>query len=236
MRKRFAPAARAATCTVGAMLERSHGLTDAALEAIEDLERRVLMADGGRLKLEWGTLRNRPADRSATCCGGRTVGCSASSGSTASGWPTLELTGWSIRSARRRGIGRALFDAALPIAAGRRRRTLLMVVPRLSDPGGRSCALSLAMTLRSLRARTDGWSAVPTDAARQSISHCARRPPSDIPRLSELYLDGFGDGRCERRQALADERSRTLMIMRRRGGRHRARFTPMTTARRFTGS
>jgi hypothetical protein len=34
------------------MIEPAHGLTDQALEAIAGLERRLLAADGGRLKLD----------------------------------------------------------------------------------------------------------------------------------------------------------------------------------------
>ncbi len=44
------------------MIEQARGLNQAALEAIAGLERRSVAADGGRLKLEWGALRTRPAD------------------------------------------------------------------------------------------------------------------------------------------------------------------------------
>jgi hypothetical protein len=37
----------------------SAGLSPAALDAVADLERRVVAADGGRLKLEWNALRHR---------------------------------------------------------------------------------------------------------------------------------------------------------------------------------
>jgi len=36
-----------------------HGLSPAELTAVADLEQRVIAADGGRLKLEWPTLRAR---------------------------------------------------------------------------------------------------------------------------------------------------------------------------------
>jgi len=39
------------------VLEQAAGLTPRALKAIAELERRVVEADGGRLKLEWGRLR-----------------------------------------------------------------------------------------------------------------------------------------------------------------------------------
>lgn len=41
------------------MVNLSAGLSPAALQAIADLERRVVAADGGRLKLEWNALRHR---------------------------------------------------------------------------------------------------------------------------------------------------------------------------------
>ena len=41
------------------MVELSSGLSAAALDAIADLEGRVVAADGGRLNLEWNALRHR---------------------------------------------------------------------------------------------------------------------------------------------------------------------------------
>ncbi|MGH2873863.1 MAG: hypothetical protein ACRDL5_15560 [Solirubrobacteraceae bacterium] len=45
------------------MLEQAAGLTSGALQAIAELERQVVEADGGRLKLEWDSLRGRSGDR-----------------------------------------------------------------------------------------------------------------------------------------------------------------------------
>ena len=44
---------------VDVVVDLSAGLSPAALRAIADLERRVVAADGGRLKLEWNALRHR---------------------------------------------------------------------------------------------------------------------------------------------------------------------------------
>jgi ribosomal protein S18 acetylase RimI-like enzyme len=41
------------------VIDLSSGLSPAALSAIEDLERRIVAADGGRLKLQWNALRHR---------------------------------------------------------------------------------------------------------------------------------------------------------------------------------
>jgi hypothetical protein len=45
------------------MLELPQGLSDVAMDAIAALEHRTLAVDGGRLKLEWGTLARRPTDQ-----------------------------------------------------------------------------------------------------------------------------------------------------------------------------
>ena len=45
------------------MLTFPRGLSTTELDAVADLERRVVAADGGRLKLEWATLRTRSGDR-----------------------------------------------------------------------------------------------------------------------------------------------------------------------------
>jgi hypothetical protein len=45
------------------VLEQSAGLTSEALQTIAELERQVVAADGGRLKLEWENLRACVGDR-----------------------------------------------------------------------------------------------------------------------------------------------------------------------------
>jgi hypothetical protein len=45
------------------VVEQAFGLTSGALQAIAELERQVVEADGGRLKLEWDNLRGRSGDR-----------------------------------------------------------------------------------------------------------------------------------------------------------------------------
>ncbi len=193
------------------MLERSHGLTDAALEAIEDLERRVLMADGGRLKLEWGTLRDR---RPTEVCdllwwaGERLLGFA---GIYAFGWPTLELTGIVDPDARRRGIGRALLDAALPICREQRAERLLMVVPRPSA-GGRALALSLGMPHDHSEHALKLAHRPAEPSSERSVS-LREATDGDIGALSKLYLEGFGDARVDAGRPMSDHRARTLMVV-----------------------
>lgn len=172
------------------MLEQAHGLADSALEAIVDLERRVVAADGGRLKLEWGSLRTRPSDEVRDLLWwdhGRLLGFLGIYGHS---WDHLELTGMVDPNARRRGIGSALMDAALPLCRAQDKDRLLLVVPR-NSAGGDRFARSYAMVYEhsehalSLRARPAG--------AATSSELTLRRPTSaDIQALEELYAEAFG--------------------------------------------
>jgi len=123
-------------------------------------------------------------------------------------WRHLELTGMVHPDARRRGIGRALFEAALPICREQEKDRLLLVVPRPSS-AGREFALDAGMSYEhsehalALRTRPDGPAGAEL-TLRQAT-------PADIPVLSELYLDGFGDPHVDPAR-LDRDRSRTLMI------------------------
>lgn len=195
------------------MIERSHGLSHSALEAIAGLERRVVSVDGGRLKLEWGTLRSRPADEVRDLLwweDGRLLGYLGIYGFH---WKHLELTGMVDPDARRRGIGRALFEAALALCrAHEEKHRLLMVVPR-DSPGGAGLAHAYGMTFDhsefalSLRQAPDGAPADPGLSLRQATA-------DDIPVLSRLYDDAFHDGGHVDPARLSTDRSRTLLVVR----------------------
>ncbi|HEX3803490.1 MAG TPA: GNAT family N-acetyltransferase [Solirubrobacteraceae bacterium] len=194
------------------MLERAHGLTITALEAIEGLERRVVTNDGGRLKLEWGALRTRPVDGVRDLLwweDGRLLGFL---GIYSHGWPALELAGMVDPGARRRGIGRKLFDAALTICRANGAERLLLVVPRASLAGrefaaSRGLAYEHSEHAMTLRARPAEGSTDPTLRLREAT-------PDDIADLSRLFADGFGSARVDNGKPLVDDRSRTLMIER----------------------
>ncbi len=112
-----------------------HGLTPYALDRLADLEREVVAADGGRLKLEWGTLRSRSGREAEDLLwwdGDRLTGFL---GRYAFGGP-VELAGMVAPGARRRGIGTALLRAAL----ARCEDDPLLVVPRPSRAGARLAA------------------------------------------------------------------------------------------------
>lgn len=189
------------------MLEESRGLPAEALDAIADLERRVVAADGGRLKLEWGTLRARPDDEVQDLLwweGGQLLGFL---GSYRFG-PWVELAGMVAPEARRRGIGTALVDAGVRLC----REPALLVVPRASA-GGRALALGRGAVLDHsehalvlTRAPAPG----PTDP-RVSLR---RALPADADVVSRLLAAGFGYHVDDMADRLADDREPTLLVER----------------------
>ena len=111
------------------------GLSPAHLDAIADLERRVVAADGGRLKLEWNALRHRSGRDVEDILwwdGDRLLGFLGIYTHSA---PTIELAGMVDPGARRRGIGTALLEAGLRVCQEREHSAVLLVVPRTSDAG-----------------------------------------------------------------------------------------------------
>ena len=197
-------------CTVAVMLEQAHGLTDAALEAIEALERRVLASDGGRLKLEWATLRTPPTDDVRALLWSEHARLLGFLGIYGFGWPTLELTGMVDPQHRRRGIGRSLLDAALPLCGARGCERLLLVVPRVSLPGRELAASLGAAHDHSEHALT--LSKRPGDGDRDPALHLRQATTADVPNLSRLFLDGFGQAHAGGDRPLGDGRTTTLMI------------------------
>jgi ribosomal protein S18 acetylase RimI-like enzyme len=111
------------------------GLSDADLTAVADLERRVVAHDGGRLKLEWGTLRSRTGEQIDDLLwwdGDRLVGFLGCYGFGSGG---LELAGMVEPDLRRTGIGTALLLAAMPLARDRGFSGALLVTPRATPTG-----------------------------------------------------------------------------------------------------
>jgi ribosomal protein S18 acetylase RimI-like enzyme len=172
------------------VLELSAGLSPVALQAIADLERRVVEADGGRLKLGWNALRSRSGPVAEDVLwweGERLLGFL---GVYSHGAPALELAGMVDPAARGRGIGAALLDAAVGLCRAREHSSVLLIVPRTSVAG------------RALAQRRGGRlehsehalqlvgepAAVPADP-RLSIRAAVE---SDRPAVRELMRLGFG--------------------------------------------
>lgn len=165
-------------------------MSAAALDGIAELERRVVAADGGRLKLEWNSLRERSGREVEDVLwweGGRLLGFL---GVYAHGAPTLELAGMVDPGARRRGIGAALLDAGMGVCRDREHDAMLLIVPR-SSVAGRALALRRDGTLDHSEHALELLgepSEVPADPA------VTVRPASaaDRPALREILSRAFG--------------------------------------------
>jgi ribosomal protein S18 acetylase RimI-like enzyme len=117
------------------VLESARGLSAHQLAAIADLQARTVAHDGGRLKLEWGTLRERPDTEVHDVLWWNGDRLEGFVGLYAFGPPTVELAGMVAPSARRHGIATTLLAAALDLARERRYDRALLVTPRPSQPG-----------------------------------------------------------------------------------------------------
>lgn len=172
------------------MVHRSVGLSPSTLEAIAGLERRVVAADGGRLKLECNALRHR-AGRDVEDLlwwgDGRLLGFLGIYSHSA---PVLELAGMVDPEFRRQGIGAALLDEALRVCRERAHTATLLVVPRLSL-AGRALALRRGGTLdHSEHAlRLPGQ---PNDVRADPLVTIRAATPQDLPAVDDLLLLGFG--------------------------------------------
>ncbi|HTX30107.1 MAG TPA: GNAT family N-acetyltransferase [Solirubrobacteraceae bacterium] len=171
------------------MLERAAGLSPRALEAIAELEREVVDADGGRLKLEWGALRSRSGERVGDLLwwdGDRLRGFLGFYGYGAS----LELAGMVAPAARRQGIATALLDAAMPLCREQGYAQVLLIVPR-SSAAGKRLALGRGGALdHSEHALVPTGEPAPT-AAHPELT-LRRATESDLPVLARLLEQGFG--------------------------------------------
>ncbi len=172
------------------MLEQAAGLSSRALEAVAELERSVITADGGRLKLEWGRLGRRAGDRVEDLLwweGDRLLGFLGFYSYGAS----LELAGMVAPDARRRGIGTALLDAAVPLYRGRGIRKALLIVPRPSMAGKRLALRRGGVLDHSEHALE--LSGETTGAAHEPAVGLRPATAADMPLVSRLLEAGFGE-------------------------------------------
>jgi len=172
------------------VVELSTGLSAAALDAIADLERRVVAADGGRLKLEWNALRHRSGpevDDVLWWDGERLLGFL---GIYSHGAPTLELAGMVDPTARRRGIGAALLDVGLRLCRDREHDSVLLVVPRHSV-SGRSLALRRSGRLEHSEHALE-LLGEPVEVPADPGIAVRAASPADQPALREILRLAFG--------------------------------------------
>ena len=180
------------------------GLTGAQLDAIADLDRRVTAHDGGRLKLEWGVIRERPAREVNDLL--------AWGGGTLVGYCGLhqfgsepELAGAVDPACRRQGIGSALLARALELVAGRGRVRVLLVTPTATETGRRFALAKGAMLDHSehhleLVGEPAGPPAVRPSTAALRI-RLARDDEEDRRMIVSILEAGFGEGAAYAGQA-----------------------------------
>lgn len=192
------------------MVERHRQLSDGTLAELGELERRVVAHDGGRLKLEWASLRTRDSARVNDLLvrvDGRLIGFA---GLYQFGGGEVEVAGMVDPNHRRGGAGGRLLDAALAETAARGKPDLLLVVPA-GSPGGRALAAYRHATLDHREHRlvltgdpTDG----PTDP-RVTLRRAVR---SDAELVAELMRAGFGYSSGDEAKLLESE-DRTLVVL-----------------------
>ena len=194
------------------MIRPARGLGPTELDALAALERRVVAHDGGRLKLEWGSLRRRSGDRVDDLLaweGERLVGFLGIYGLRP---PTAELAGMVDPDVRGRGIGTALLDAALPLCAERGVREALLIVPRASA-AGRAVALARGATLDHteyalvLRDEPGDGPADPAITVRTAQTR-------DVAEVLRLLSAGFGSAPSDLADRLVEPHARTLVAER----------------------
>lgn len=188
------------------MLEQAAGLGSGALQAIAELERQVVDADGGRLKLEWECLRNRSADRVEDLLwwdGERLVGFLGIYGFS----KALEMAGMVAPDARRHGIGSALLEAAVPLCRERGDRSPLLIVPRQSTAGKR-LALRQGGTLDHSEHHLV-LSGQPIRGPHEPEISLRPATGADVPLVLSLLERGFGWSRPD---DLGDRLKRTALV------------------------
>lgn len=191
------------------MLQQALGLSAATLTAIADLERVVVGADGGRLKLEWGTLRARSGEQVEDLLWWDDEQLVGFLGLYAFG-ASLEIAGMVAPAVRRRGIATALLDVALALCGGRGHRQVLLVVPRTSA-GGKALALQRGAVLDHsehglvLLTEPAGGVSDPRISLRSATA-------ADAAVVTRLLEAGFGHPAPGLAEQLASEQERTLLV------------------------
>lgn len=148
-----------------------------------------MASDGGRLKLEWGTLRHRDGSRVEDLLwweGDRLTGFLGMYGYGAA----LELAGMVAPGARKRGIGNRLLDAALGLCRARNFPQALLIVPRPSKAGKELARARGASLDHSEHALV--LSGEPSARAHLPSLNLPPATSEDLPLISRLLEAGFG--------------------------------------------
>lgn len=187
------------------VIELARGLSPNTLSGIAELEAETVSSDGGRLKLEWSTLKSRSGDEVEDLLWweeGRLVGFL---GLYAFGGPTVELAGMVHPNFRRQGIGARLLDQTIELCHERDFQKALLVAPR-TTPGGQVLAESRGGVLEHSEYALDLVGAVAEGSFDPSLT---LRPASsnDILDMARILTEAFGDsGRSMDLDALDDSK------------------------------
>ena len=166
-------------------------------------------ADGGRLKLEWRTLRGRSGDRVEDLLWWEGEDLLGFLGLYSFG-SSLELAGMVAPAARRRGIATTLLDAALHLGRDQGYQQALLVVPRTSVAGQafavhRRGALEHSEHALALVADPTAGFSDPRIILRRAVA-------ADAAAVSRLLQVGFGDPPRDLADQLASEHEQTLLV------------------------
>lgn len=182
------------------------------MQAIAELEREVVEADGGRLKLEWDSLHRRSGERVEDLLlweSDRLLGYLGIYQFGAS----PELAGMVAPDARRRGIGSALLDRAVQACRERGDQQPLLIVPRPSA-AGRRLALSRGGTLDHSEHHLV-QSGDPTRAAHNAEISLRPGTTADLPLISRVLELGFEEpAPRDLAERLDSPNGRTMVIQR----------------------
>lgn len=195
------------------VLERARGLSPEAQRALGDLQRRTVEVDGGRLKLEWGVLRERSGiqvDDLLWWDGERLLGFVGlySFG----GPPTVELVGMVDPAARRRHIATALLDATLSVCRDRGFTQVLLVTPRASAAGREFAGSRGAVLEHSEHALV--LPGPPVDGSADPRITVRNAVVADVPAVSRILAAAFGRAPDDVAARLAADGTRTLVAER----------------------
>ncbi len=183
-------------------VDEARGMTGTQLEAVADLERRVVAHDGGRLKLEWNTLRHRPAGEVNDLLvwdGGRLVGFC---GLYVFGREP-EVAGAVDPDHRRQGVGSALLERALK-HVGRHGATKVLLVTPATTGAGRRFALGKGATIDHSEHHLElVGPPVGPPSPRPSTAGLRVRAAEvgDLGSIVPILEDAFGDGASDAGQA-----------------------------------
>jgi ribosomal protein S18 acetylase RimI-like enzyme len=194
------------------VIHQARGLSGEQRDAIAELERRVVDHDGGRLKLEWGSLRHRSGEWVEDLLWFEEDQLVGFIGLYQVQAPTAEVAGMVDPEFRRRGIGSALLDTALALCVPRGVTEAQLIVPRQSA-GGRALAAAHDATLDrteyALLLRGE-----PVDGPSDPALTLRPSRREDVATLLRLFTAGFGSAPADLAERLVEPDTRTVVVER----------------------